>query len=898
MSLSPGRDLSHYRLIEPIGEGGMGVVWKAIDTTLHRDVAIKVLPELFAQDPERLARFEREARVLASLNHPHIASIYGLHTADGVRFLAMELVEGEDLAQRLARGPLPLAEALPLALQIAQALELAHEKGIIHRDLKPANVKLTAAGAAKVLDFGLAKALEGETGRPSSSSVMSQSPTITGHMTAANVLLGTAAYMAPEQARGHVADRRADIWAFGVLLMEMLTGQRLFDGETISDTLAAVLKTDPDWSRLPKETPQRIRALLRRCLERDPRKRLRDIGEARITLEEAIAGAPEDAPVLDAAARRDAALRPLGRKSIAITLFQVVVVSVVSVLATRLIDRPRSAPPVVKFRLSAPVEAAGPPRDPALSPDGRMVAYLAGDRLWIQTLGELEPREARVNPGASDLFWSPDAKHVGYIAGTRIMKISIGGGENQAVCDVRAALTGGAGAAWGDKGNVVFSRGDSAGLLEVPALGGDPRTLVPVDSSEGDLHEPSYLPGGRGILFASHRRSGGIDKLQLWSGGKRKLLLELPGQTISTPVYSSTGHILFRRTPTTPGIWALPFSLRALKVTGEPFLVVPNGSAPSVSREGWLACSGADAATALQLAWVDRTGKDLASVGEAQVSTGRLPVLAHDRARIAMSVTDSDNEDIWIFDSVRGTRTRLTFEPGGEACPAWSSDGQRIAYHAHPRGCTSSPECYSVLVRPADGTGMPDTVGRLAALPNFSPDGKYLVYTEFGRTLGDWNLALAPLEGVRKTSILVRGNPRAVDGRVRPSGDLMAYMSDESGEWQVYLTRFPSAQGRWQVSVSGGEWPRWSAKGDRLYFAQGEDLMEVAVAGVDVPSLGRPEKLFTRPATGQSAFGWYTGYDATTDGSRFVIMRPAGDRARPPSVTVIQNWFSEFKHTR
>ena len=897
MSLAPGRDLSHYRLIEPIGEGGMGVVWKASDTTLHRDVAIKVLPDLFAHDPERLARFEREARLLASLNHPHIASIFGLHTADGVRFLAMELVEGEDLAQRIVRGPLPLAEALPLALQIAQALELAHEKGIIHRDLKPANVKLTAAGEAKVLDFGLAKALEGETGRPSSSSVMSQSPTITGHMTGVNVLLGTAAYMAPEQARGHVADRRADIWAFGVLLTEILTGQRLFDGETISDTLASVLKTDPDWTRLPKETPQRIRALLRRCLERDPKKRLRDIGEARITLEEVIAGAPEEVAADEAAARRDAALRPLGKKNIAMTLLQVVVVAVVSVVATRLINLPRSAPAVVKFRLSAPVEATGAPTSPAMSPDGRMVAYLTGDRLWIQTLGELEPHGVRVDPGASGLFWSPDAKHVGYIAGTRIMKVSVNGGENQAICDVRASLSGGSGASWGDKGVVVFSRADSAGLFEVPALGGDPRRVVPVDTTETDLHEPSYLPGGRGILFAGHRRRGGINNVQLWAGGRRKLLLELPGQTLSTPIYSATGHILFRRSPTTTGIWALPFSLRGLKVTGEPFLVVPNGTRPTVSREGSLACTGADAVTALQLAWVDRSGKEQGAIGDPQAQTGRLPALAPDGARIALSITDNDNEDIWIFDSARGTRTRLTFEPGGEAGPIWSPDGQRIAYHGNPSGCSGSAECYTVLMRPADGTGGPDTVGR-GALPAFSPDGKYLLYAVFPGAGSEWSLAGVALEGDRKPLTLVRGNPRAADGRVRPGGDLMAYMSTESGEWQVYLTRFPSTEGRWQVSAAGGQWPRWNAKGDRLYFVQGEDVMEVAVLGVGSPTLGRPEKLFTRPVTGLGSFGWSTGFDASRDGSRFVIMRQAGDRVRPPSVTVIQNWLSEFERRR
>ncbi len=897
MSLSPGCELSHYRLIAPIGEGGMGVVWKASDTTLEREVAIKVLPDLFAHDPERLARFEREARLLASLNHPHVASIYGLHSADGVRFLAMELVEGEDLSQRLAHGPVPVAEALPLALQIAQALEHAHEKGIIHRDLKPANVKLTGSGQAKVLDFGLAKALEGEPGRPASSAIMSQSPTITGHMTGANVLLGTAAYMAPEQARGHLADRRADIWAFGVLLMEMLTGRRVFEGETISDTLASVLKTDPDWTALPKETPRRVRALLRRCLERDPKKRLRDIGEARIVLEEVLAGGPEDADAAEAAAAEHLAgpAGPLAGRNLALTLAMLAVVAVASVLVTRLLDRPHAPPPLVKFRLTAPVEVAGAPQSPALSPDGRMVAYISGDRMWIQTLGELEPREVKVDAGANRLFWSPDGKHVGYTAGTRIMKVSVNGGENQAICDARAGLTGGAGAWWGEKGNVIFSRGDSAGVLEVPALGGDPRTRVATDSTESDLHEPSFLPGDRGILFAGHRRSGGINNITLWAGGRRKLLLELPGQTIATPVYSATGHILFRRTPTTPGIWALPFSLRGLKATGESFLVVPNGVRPSVSREGWLACLGSDAAGARQLASIDRAGKELGTIGEAQPVSGRVPVLARSDGRIANSVTDGDNEDLWIYDPARGTRTRLTFEPGGEAGPAWSPGGERIAYYANPRECVGRAECYHVLVRPADGTGSPDTIGR-GVLPSFSPDGRYLVYTALGgRAFAEWSLVGIPMEGERSPFTLVRGNPLVADGRVRPGGDLVAYMSNESGQWEVYLTRFPSGEGRWQISVAGGEWPRWNAKGDRLYFAQGEDIMEVAVTGTGTPTLGRPERLFTRPLTGLWTFSWHSGFDVTGDGSRFVITRPAGDRTRPPTVTVIQNWFTEFR---
>jgi Tol biopolymer transport system component len=586
-------------------------------------------------------------------------------------------------------------------------------------------------------------------------------------------------------------------------------------------------------------------------------------------------------------------MNPLGRKNIAMTLLQVVVVSVVSVLAVRLLDRPKSEPPLVKFRITAPGTDA--PRSPALSPDGRMIAYLAGDRLWIQTLGELEPREVKVDAGASGLFWSPDGRHIGYLSGTRIMKVSVGGGENQVLSDTRASFSGGEGAWWGEKGNIIFSRGDTAGVLEVPALGGDPHRLVPIDTSETDLHEPSYLPGDRGILFSSHRRHGGIDNIGLWADGRRRVLLELPGQTVSTPVYSRTGHILFRRSPVTSGIWAVPFSLKGLKVTGDPFLVAPLGARPSVSSAGWLAFSGSDASGAKQLILIDRAGKELGAVGEAQQVSGVVPALSRGDGRVANSVTDGDNEDIWIYDPTRGTRTRLTFEPGGESGPAWSPDGALIAYQSNPTGCVGRPECYSIRVRPADGTGITDSIGP-GIFPNFSPDGRALIYTVFGGATGFiGSLVGVPLEGERLPFTVVRGNPIATEGRVRPGGDLMAYMSNESGEWQVYLTRYPSGEGRWQVSVAGGEWPRWNAAGDRLWFAQGEDVMEVAVSGTGSPTLSRPERLFSRVPTGQWAFGWHSGFDVSGDGSRFVINRPSGDRARPPAIMVVQNWYSEFK---
>ena len=887
MSLTVGRSLSNYRLIAPIGEGGMGVVWRATDSALGRDVAIKVLPDAFVHDAERLARFEREARMLAALNHPHIASIYGLHVADGVRFLAMELVEGEDFAQRLQHGPIPVTEALPLALQIAQALEHAHEKGVIHRDLKPANVKLTTGGTAKVLDFGLAKAMEGETGRAaaSSSSMLSQSPTISGALTGVNVLLGTAAYMSPEQARGQVADRRADIWAFGVLLFEMLTGQRLFEGETISDTLAGVLRADPDWSKLPSDTPRRVRELLRRCLERNPKQRLRDIGEARILFEEVIAAGP-DAPApaaLAGAPKRGLPLAPIAVA--ALLLGALATFAVMRVMAPK-----QASVPLRKFRLALPTDS--PPTTPAISPDGRTVAYLSHDQLWIQPLDELEPKSFAVEPGAAQLFWSPDGKWLAYMTPSRIMKMSVPAGEKQAVCDIHTPSSGGLGACWREDGSIVFSLGDEHGLMEVPALGGDPRPLVPIDTSETDMHEPAALPGGRGLIFCSHRKHSGVNNIYVWSGGKRKEVLTVEGQRIADPVYAPSGHILFARAPGTSGVWAVPFSLATLAATGKPFLVAAGGSAPSVSNDNTLAYVPGSSVTSTQMVWVDATGKELGTIGDPEAGALNVFGLSPDGRRVARPVQTGDDREIWVYDAARGTKTRLTFSEGEDDTPAWSLDGTHIAYHHHVKG-QPSYESYSLLLRAADGTGSVDTLADMV-VPNFVPDRRHLTAVKLLETGSKWNLMEVAIDRASPPRVLVEGNPWVMDGRVSPKGNLMAYMSHESGDWEVYLTRYPSCEGKWQVSIAGGQWPRWNARGDRLFFAQAEDIMAVEVSGTGSPTLGTPRRLFTRQNLGTGSFRWYPYFDVTGDGARFVVLRGAGGAERPKGVSVVQGWVGEF----
>ena len=891
MSLTAGRSLSHYKLVAPIGEGGMGVVWRATDSTLGRDVAIKVLPEFLSGDPERLARFEREAKLLASLNHPHIASIFGFHSDGGVRFLAMELVEGEDLAQRLARGAIPVAEALPLALQVAQALEHAHEKGVIHRDLKPANVKLTSGGQAKVLDFGLAKALEGDVaGAPTGSSTASISPTLTGHLTGAHVLLGTAAYMAPEQARGQAADRRADIWGFGVLLLEMLTGKRTFEGETISDTLASVLKSDPDWSALPKETPARVRALLRRCLERNQKLRLRDIGEARILLDDVIAGRGEE-PVAAAATTA-----PPARSSVTVwglAIAALLLGAMVMYGITRVAAPPAPELPLRKFQLATAGEGTMAPLSPVISPDGRRVAYLRQGKLILQSLDDLEPKTFTVDASASKVFWSPDGKAVGFIAGTRIFKQAVDGTEPQAVCDTRGSIsTGGWGACWRADGMIAFTRGDSGGILEVPSGGGDPRTLLHPDSTEGDFHEPSELPGGRGLIFPAHRHHGGINSLWLLAGGKRKLLLKLDGQTLSYPVYSPSGHILFRRAPTTPGIWALPFSLSKLEPTGEPFLVVPGGGQPSVAKDGTLCYLGGGQSSVTQMTWVDASGKELGTVGQPEEQGSLYFGLSPDGRRITRAMTDNNNQDLFIFDTERGTRTRLTFDPAREDAGSWSPRGDRIVHHAQLSGF-SGADGFRVVTRAADGTGAADTLGA-GADPMFTPDGRHVTYVELNDAGASWNLMEVPVEGPHTPRLLVKGNPMVDAGAVAPAGDVMAYMSRESGQWEVFLTRYPSCEGKWQVSTAGGQWPQWTAKGDRLFFAQGEDLMVVEVGHGASPVLGTPRKLFTRPALGTFSFGWVARFAVNGDGTRFLTLRNVDRKGLEPRITLVQNWVAQF----
>ena len=877
MDLAPGAMLEHYRLAEKIGEGGMGVVWRAQDMTLGRDVAIKILPEIFAGDAERLARFEREAKVLASLNHPNIAAVYGLHQAGGCRFLVMELVPGEDYARRVKSGPLSIDEALRVAGQVAEALEAAHALGVVHRDLKPANIKSEADGRVKVLDFGLAKALEGD----GPSGDLSMSPTLTHRATQAGVILGTAAYMSPEQARGRSVDRRADVWAFGVVLYELLTGQRLFEGETVSDTLAGVLKTEPDWSALPPATPAPIRRLLRRCLQKDPRRRLRDIGDAGLEIEQALAGpAPEDAvPAPAVVAAAAPAAGGSRRLILGVGLVAVLAAAAAGMMAGRSGGAGVTAPPLRKYEIEvANLDVDGAHR-PVISPDGRQLIYYTVGKMWLRNLADLEAREVEAGDKSTYPFWSADSATIGFFRDGRIWKLSIAGGQATAICSLPGQIAGGAGGAWRADGSLVFSLATGP-LYEVPPRGGDPRPLLePREGLETDFHEPSLLPDGRSLVFAVHGKEG-IDSIETLVDGKRTVLLQMKSHSFAHPAWSPTGHLLYRRFGTGSGLWAAPFSKETQELAGEPFLAAADAALPSVANDGTLALQYGQLGRR-RLVWIDRSGQITATVGQPQEGMQNVR-LSPDGTRVAVSAQEAENRDIWVHDLERGTKTRLTRATGPDFGPDWFPSGGRLAFG---RATGAGPP--EIFFLAADGTGEEERV-TTGGNVNVSPDGKFLAHTLGAPAEAD--LMVFPLEGDRKPSERVRTPFGETRPQISPDGRFLAYQSDESGRPEVYVRSFPSGAGRWQVSANGGLRPRWSRKGGELFFVAGDDLMVVPVQTEPTLELGTATRLFSGRALNLADM---SDYDVSPDGRRILGVQREAD-AVLPRVTIVQSWFREF----
>ena len=895
MSLAAGSRLGAYEITAKLGEGGMGEVWRATDSTLGRAVALKLLPETFAGDAERHARFEREARTLASLNHPNVATLYGLEHVDGEHVLVMELVEGEGLDELIARGPLPVDDAIPIALQIAEALEAAHEAGIVHRDLKPANVRIRPDGTVKVLDFGLAKAWAEEAG----GSDLSFSPTITARHTKEGVILGTASYMSPEQARGRPVDKRADIWAFGVLLWEMLTGRQMFAGETVTDVLASVLKQEPDWTLLPPAIPARLRSLLERCLERRPGERIRDMGDVRWEL----AHIAETG--IDRAAETGAPTRRRVRTLLPWVAGATLGVAAAAVVGLTMLRPSAGAARAVRSFLVAPEHTAfdfrGAIGGPVLSPDGSKLVFAASSAdgassLWIRPLDSLSAQPLRGTANAYFPFWSPDSRWVGFFVTGKLRKIDITGGPPETVCDA----PNGRGGSWSPDGVIVFAPDVFGSLAWVSAAGGSPARLSQAKPSRQGYSErwPEFLPDGRHFVYwaGSPLNSGEVatDGIYLRSldGGAPTQLF----QSDSNALYSPPGYLLYLRTQT---LMVQPFDAGSGKLGGEAFPIAEDIANPqnyrfgdfSVSQEGTLVYQTGETGLT-QPVWLDSAGREVGTVGEPAAINGFR--MSPDGRFLAEQVSNarSRNIDLWLVDLSRGVRTRFTFAPGIELSPVWSPDGRRIAYTANPGGHLD------LYVKNADGSGqarplIESDVAKYA--DDWSPDGRTLSMTvvdPHGNTITDiWTV---PVEGERTPEPFVATSFEESDSTFSPDGRWLAYQSNESGRNEIYVTPFPGPGGKWQLSQGGGVEPEWRHDGRALFYrAPDGALFEVNVtAKGSAVEVGTPLRLFDAPRTGGSG-GVGRTYAVSPDGDRYLVLKPIQNVASP--LTLVTNWTSALK---
>jgi eukaryotic-like serine/threonine-protein kinase len=893
MQFAAGTRLGQYRIEEHLGMGGMGTVYKATDTTLGREVALKMLHPEMLEDPASVARFEREARTLASLNHQHIGVIYGLEAHDTVRFLALEYVPGPTLAERLRRRALPIREAMLIAQQIAEALEAAHAKGIIHRDLKPANIKLSESGQVKVLDFGLAKSVE----QPQTS-LSSEITMLTEKLTIA----GTPAYMSPEQATGKKVDPRADIWAFGCVLYEMVTGKQAFSGATITEILGAVLEREPDWTALPQASPPPLQYLIKRCLRKDPNSRLRDIGDVRIELED----------LLTAPAQSDSGGAPamITRR----TAIGVLSGALAGAVGTGVfaIGRYRDAVPrsLTRFAITAPdpgLLVSSFNRRVAISLDGAYIAFNTSasglDQLFLRSLAELEPRRIKDVPSGGAAFFSPDGRWVGFlttnIAELAIKKLALSGGAPVTICPHNI---GPAGAAWADDNTIYWVDEIPAGLMSIPADGGQPREIAAIDFAAGErLHKfPCALPGGRAVLSTvTTAETPTFDEARIVAfsprSGLRKVLLE--GGT--HPRYSS-GHLLYGHDGK---ILAVRFDPDRLEVQGQPFTVLEGlqmsrntGVANfDVSLSGDLIfvagnCDGG----ARTLVWVDRNGK----VEQVPVAAKSYlhPRLSPDDRRLAIEV-EGPSHNLYTYDFDRGVLADITTD-GVSHWPVWSPDGKQLSYRSGPMGR------FTLWHVPADRSQAPQQVpatGVSQSAESWSPDGNVIAYTVAGPGIPA-KIMIARLDGNAQAQSV--DNEKAPEGspKFSPDGRWLTYCSNESGKPQVYVQAFPGPGAKIQISNDGGTDPVWKRNGGELYYRNGDSMMAVAVTTAPIFVAGRPQQLWK----GHYSHGMSTScgppgatssnYDVTADGKRFVMVKDDDqDRAVSRQIVVCLGWADELR---
>ena len=909
MALEPGTNLGPYQVTAKIGEGGMGEVYRARDTKLDRDVALKVLPEAFTSDPDRLARFEREAKVLASLNHTNIGGIHGLEESDGVRALVLEYIDGPTLADRIAQGPIPIDEALPIAQQIAEALEAAHEAGVIHRDLKPANVVIRDDGTVKVLDFGLAKAMQPD----ASDANQSMSPTIslTAAATQMGMVIGTAAYMAPEQAKGKVVDKRADVWAFGAVFYEMLAGKKPFTGKDVSDTLAAVLRIEADLDALPAETPLRLRQVLRACLQKEPKDRVRDIGDVSLAMEgtfDTTVSAPAEATATQSAGWRQALPWVAG-----------IALAVISSLAVWSVMRAES-PRVVRFTV-APDDAMplavvlGSP-DVAISPNGDQLAYLTGsvgyggEQLHVRPLAAWSSETLVAEGQLLMPFFSPDGQSVGFLDRSTtppvLKRVAVRGGPTSTICDVPGRVWG---ASWGADDTIIFAA--SGGLSRVAAMGGKPEPLTTPDAEKGEVNHlwPEILPGGEAVLFTI--RADPIEEAQIAVLSLDTLEYEVVLSGGTFPRYSPTGHLLYG---VQGNLWAVGFDVNRLETVGdavpvqEGVMTMPNGATVfGVSAHGSLVyvtgeVGGGEAPR--PLVWVDRRGNEEPVAADPQPYAS--VQLSPDDQQVVTQVPSDGGTDLDVYDLARDTPRRFAFNLGFNNNPMWTPDGERILW-------SSGQYDFSIAWKAADGTGQVEPLTESSPQDfqrpySWSADGQTLVMVEFDAETGNADIGLLSMDGERTIEWVVEGDSYEGFPDVSPDGRWMAYATDESGQFEVYVTQFPNVGERWKISQDGGLTPQWGPDSRELFFqTRGGTIMVATNETEPTFSPGTAAPAFGEPYFIRDSLFPPRAFDISSDGQRLLVIKE-GSGSSPiqgsgaatdttgeePEIHVVLNWAEEL----
>jgi eukaryotic-like serine/threonine-protein kinase len=911
MTLSPGTRLGHYEVMSAIGAGGMGEVYRARDTKLDRFVAIKILPQIFSADPERIARFEREAKTLAALNHPNIASIHGTQeSASGVHALVMEMVEGPTLADRIARGSIPLGEALAIALQIATALNSAHQAGIIHRDIKPANIKVRDDGTVKMLDFGLAKLVEAS---PEASHVpanLSHSPTITSpaNMTVAGVVLGTAAYMSPEQSKGQAVDKRTDIWAFGCVLYEMLTARRAFEGRDVHDVLASVLKTEPDWGALPSRTPPALRSLLRGCLDKDASVRIGDTSTLLFLIRDASAVAATSVAPASRKISRLAWLR-LAATAAGIAL----VLALAAWFGARYLAPEAPAPTTSRFLVDVPpaslITWSLSVPFPSVSPDGRYLLYWMASappsnvpQLWLRPISAVTSQPLPGTEGAlAYSFWSPDSRFIGFFTGDGwLKKIATSGGPATTISEA-----GQRGGTWNQDDVILFQHQGT--LRRVSAAGGASTVIRMPDQTRGDvaLGWPAFLPDGRHFLYVAGSGEAGRSEVRVGAldqdaGADRALMTGS-----SRVLYAPPNQLLFVNQGT---LMAQPFDPRALSLDGAAVSVAESvaydtasvnlssmwgAAAFGVSTTGTLVYR--NSTTSLQageLTWFDRAGKQL----EATKLTGQRPLLSFDDDRVIFERPSAAGTDLWTLDVRRGTTSRFTFDPANDQYSAFSRDNQQVVFASFRDGG------WGVYAKPATGVGAEQLLLRVPDATNlgvadWSPDGQFLLYNVLSSKTKTWDVWMLPLTGDRKPQPVLAEPYTEFRSRLSPDGRWMLYTSNETGRDEVYVQPFPPSGGKWQLSVDGGSFGYWRRDGREIVFHGGLDgrVMALDVRLDKTFEAGIPRVLFELPSNFSALPIGNSRLTMTGDAQRFLlaIAQPRADYA---NLQVVLNWQEELKH--